>query len=209
MIVVLHLGFRQRGPAVNAPVHGLLALVDNVAFDELSECAYDVRLIAESHRQVRLVPLAADAEPLELLRHDSDEALGISAAGAPDVGRRHVALLRAELTVDFQLNRQPVAVVARHVGRVEAGHRPRLHDEVFEDLVEGCPEVNLAVGVGRAIVEDELGCTAAPCADLTVQVHRFPSRDGLRFSGLQVGLHRKTCAGQVYRVFPLGHKPSF
>jgi hypothetical protein len=56
--------------------------------------------IAEVHRQVRVVPVAEHAEPLELVGHDADEALGVGAARAPDVGARHVLLLRPELAID-------------------------------------------------------------------------------------------------------------
>ena len=208
MVLVLDLGFGQRRAAVDAPVHRLLALVDEAALDELAERARDVRLIPRVHRQVVVVPVAEDHQPLELVGHHVDEAPGVVAAGAADVGDRHVALLRPKLAIDLQLDRQAVAVVARHVGHVEAGHRPRLDDEVLQDLVERRAEVDLAVGVRRTVVEDELRRAAALLANLPVQVHRLPARERLRLGRLQVGLHRKTCARQVDRVFPLGHKPS-
>ena len=139
VILVLDLGFGQRRAAVDAPVHRLLPLVDEAALDELAERPRDVRLIARVHRQVVVVPVAEDHQPLELARHHVDEAAGVVTAGAANLGHRHVALLRAELAIDFQLDRQTVAVVARQVRRVEAGHRPRLDDEVLENLVERVP----------------------------------------------------------------------
>ena len=68
MILVLDFRLGQRGPAMNAPVHRLLALVDEPLFDEPAERARDRRLILEVHRQVRVVPGAEDAEALKLLR---------------------------------------------------------------------------------------------------------------------------------------------
>ena len=103
-----------------------------------------------------MLPVAEDAEPLEFLGHDADEALGVGAAGAAEVRHAHLALLRAELAVDLQLDRQAVAVVAGHVRRVEARHRPGLHDEVLEHLVQRRAEVDLSVGVRRTVVQDEL-----------------------------------------------------
>ena len=35
-------------------------------------------------------------------------------------------------------------------------HRAVLDDNVLEDLVESVPDVNIAVGVGRAVVENKL-----------------------------------------------------
>ena len=52
------------------------------------------------------------------------------------------------------LDRQAVAVPAGDVGAVEAPHRQRADDEVLEHLVEQVPHVDLAVGVGRAVVQD-------------------------------------------------------
>ena len=152
-----------------------------------------------------MLPVAEDPEPLELLGHHADEALGVGAAGAAEVRDAHLALLRPELAIDLELDRQPVAVVARDVGRVEARHRPRLHDEVLEDLVERGAEVDLAVGVRRAVVQDELGRALPLRANLPVQVHGLPAGERLRLGGRQVRLHREPRAGQVERVLPVGH----
>ena len=90
VILVLDFRFGQRGAAVDAPVDRLLALVDEPLLDEPAERARDRRLVLEVHRQVRVVPGAEDAEPLELLGHRADEALGVRAAGAAEVGDRHL-----------------------------------------------------------------------------------------------------------------------
>ena len=88
--------------------------------------------------------------------HRADEALGVGAAGAAEIGDRHLALLRAELAIDLQLDRQAMAVVADDVRRVEPGHRSRLDDEILQDLVHRRADVDVAVGVGRAVVQHEL-----------------------------------------------------
>ena len=205
VLFVLDFRFGERRAAVDAPVDGLLALVDQPGLDELTQRARDRRLVLERHRQVRVLPVAEDPEPLEFLRHHADEARRVRAARAAEVGDAHVALLRAEFAIDLQLDRQAVAVVARHVGRVEAGHRSRLDDEVLEDLVERRAEMDLPVGVRRTVVEDELRASLPRRADLPVEVHRRPSRERLRLGGRQVGLHREPRAGQVERVLPVGH----
>ena len=153
MRLVLDLGFGERGAAMRAPVHGLLALVDHVLLDELAERAHDRRLVFELHRLVRIVPGADDAEPLEVAALDVDVLLGVGAAGAAEIRRAHLALLRAELAIDLQLDRQAVTIPARDVRRVEAGHVVRLDDEVLEDLVERGADVDLAVGVRRAVMQ--------------------------------------------------------
>ena len=159
--LVLDLGLGQRGAVLRAPVHRLLALVDHVLGDELAQRPDDRRLVGEGHRQVRVVPQADDAEPLEVAALDLDVLLGVGAAGAAEVGGRHRALLRAQLAVDLELDRQAVAVPPGQVGGVEAEHVVRLDDEVLEDLVERGADVDLAVGVGRAVVQQV--AAARPC----------------------------------------------
>ena len=205
MVAVLDLGLGQRGAAVDAPVHRLLALVDEALLDEATERAGDVRLVAGAHRDVRPLPLAEDEELLELLRHDANEAIRRRAAGAAHIGNRHVAFLRSELTIDLQFDRQAVTVVARHIGRIESGHRLRLDDDVLQHLVERVSEMDVPVGVRRAVMQDELRSRLPRSAQLAVEVHCVPllTRGGL--GRLQIRLHRKTCAGQVHRVFPFGH----
>jgi hypothetical protein len=62
------------------------------------------------------VPVAEHAKALKLSAHDADEALRERAAGATEIRGRQLALLRAELTIDLQLDRQAVAVVAGMYG---------------------------------------------------------------------------------------------
>ncbi len=56
VILVFDFRFRERGAAVNAPVHRLLALVDQPLLDEPAERPRDGGLVAEIHRQVRARP---------------------------------------------------------------------------------------------------------------------------------------------------------
>ena len=156
-----------------------------------------------------MIPVAEDAEPLELVAHHVDEPLGVGAAGAPEIGERHLALLRAELAVDLQLDRQAVAVAAGHVRRVVAHHRARLDDEILQDLVHRRADVDLAVGVGRAVVQDELRRPAPALANPPVQAHLLPARERLRLGRRQVRLHREVGPRQVERVFPVRHLSPF
>ena len=122
--LVFDLRFGKRRSAMDAPVHRLLALVDQPLLDETPERARDCRLIPVVHRQIRLIPGAENAKPLELLRHRSYEPLGVRAARATELGHAHVALLGPQFLVDLQFDRQAVTVVAHDVRRIEAGHRP-------------------------------------------------------------------------------------
>src|SRR5689334_1839926 len=117
-----------------------------------------------------MLPVAADAEPTELLALDVDELLRVLAARLADRDVRHLALLAAELLVDLLLDRQAVAVPAGNVGRVEAHHRAAAHDAVLEDLVHRRAEVDVPVRVRRTVVEDELRLSGAGGADLRLEI---------------------------------------
>jgi len=129
LILVLDLGLSERGAVVHAPVHGLEVLVDQTASDEAAELARDDRLVRRIHRDVGIVPVAEDSEPLELAPLDVDEPVRVLAALAALLDRIHrvthvsAALVETELLVDLVLDRQPVTIPARYVDRVEAGHR--------------------------------------------------------------------------------------
>ena len=186
-------------------MHGLLALVDEPLLDEPSQGARDRGLIPEVHRDVGMIPVAEDAEALEFLRHHADEALRVAAARPAEVGHRHVAPPRTELALDAKLDRQTVTIVARDVRRVVARHRARLDDEVLQDLVERRSEVDLAVRVRGAIVQDEFRRAFTALRDLPVEVHGLPPGEPLRLGRREVGLHREVGPRQIDGVLPLGH----
>ena len=85
MFGVLHFRLGQGGLIVNAPMDGLLALVDHVFLDELSEFPRDRRFIGISHGQIGSLPAPENAEAFELLALNIDEAGGVLAAGLADL----------------------------------------------------------------------------------------------------------------------------
>jgi hypothetical protein len=161
VVFVLDLGLREGRPAVDAPVDRLLALVDHALLDERSQSPDDGGLIREVHRQVGVRPVAEHAQPLEARPLEVDEPFGVGPARATEFGHAHLALLRTQLAIDLQLDRQTVTVPARHVRRVVPRHGLGFDHEVLEHLVECGAKVNATVGVRRPIVKDELPCAMA------------------------------------------------
>ena len=119
-VLVLDLGLGQRRAAVEAPVHRLQAAVDVALLQQLAERADLVGLVAEGHRQVGIVPVAEHAEALEVRLLPLDLLGRVGARKALRLLGRQVL---AVLLLDLHLDRQAVAVPARHVRRVEAGQR--------------------------------------------------------------------------------------
>ncbi len=61
MLLVLDLGFGERGFVVDAPVDGAEAFVDETLLEEVVEGFDDAGFVAEGHRQVWVVPATKDA----------------------------------------------------------------------------------------------------------------------------------------------------
>ena len=132
------------------------------------------------------------AEPLEILALHVDELGGVVATEPADLDLAELGLLRrAELLLDLVLDRQAVAIPARNVGRLEARHALVLHDHVFDDLVEGVTEVDVAVGVGRTVVQQVARPTGTRGEAGSVHVEALPLRQDLRLARGQIGAHRK------------------
>src|SRR6185436_10529836 len=65
-VLVFDLGFGERAAAFDAPVHGLEAPVEQAVLPDLPNGADLARLGGEVHRLVRVVPVAQDAQALEV-----------------------------------------------------------------------------------------------------------------------------------------------
>ena len=76
---------------------------------------------------------------------------------------------------DLPLDGQAVAIPARHIIRVLAHHLLGADHRVLEDLVEPRADMDVAVRIGRPIVEDELLAALSGFAQQLVQVHVLPA----------------------------------
>ena len=197
VVLVLHLGLGQRREARRAPVDRLQSAVHPTRADELPQLAQDVRLVPELHRPIRVAPVPQAAQPLELLPLDVDELLGVGAAQLPLLGDGHLARLGPKLPVHLVLDGQPVAVPARHVGRVVAEHGSGLDDHVLQDLVQRVPHVDVAVGIRGSVVQDPARPPLPDLPQRLVQRHLLPLAQELRLPLGEVGLHGKLGLGQV------------
>ena len=194
VIVILDLGIGQGGLLDHRPHDRLGALVEPAIHDKLADLAGDLRFRREGHRQVRLFPVTGDAEPLEFLGLDIDPFLGELTAFLAELDDRDSVLVEtlfAVLFLDLPLDRQTVTVPAGHVVRVLAEHLLRAVDDVLQHLVERMAHMQVAVRVGRAVMQDELLGAGAALAQLLPEADLFPMRQNLRLTGRQVAAHRE------------------
>ena len=98
---------------------------------------------------------------------------------------------------DGVFNRQAVAVPTGDVLRIKASQLAGLDDHVLEHFVEGVANVQLAIGIGRPIVQHKQGLAQARQAQFFVQTLVRPGFGPSGFAFGQVSAHGKRGVGQV------------
>ncbi len=122
-----------------------------------------------------IIPIAGDAEAFEFFFLNLNPVRGELAALLAELKNGDVVFVLPLLAVallDLPFDGQPVAIPAWDIVGVEAHHLLGAHDDVLEDLIQGVADVEVAVGVGRAVVEDEL---LAPLGGSHAGGYRGPS----------------------------------
>ncbi len=201
VVGVLDLCLRESGPAGQAPVHGLRSLVHRPGLHESTEFPQDPRLVVERHGPVRVFPVPQDPESPELLPLDVDELRGVVAAETSLLLRGDRFLPAPQGFVYLVLDRQSVAVPPGDVLRPGAGHASVLDDDVLQQFVESVSDVDMAVRVGGAVVEDELRVSPALLHHPVIQAFVFPPGKDFRFSLRQIRAHREPGLREVQRGF--------
>ncbi len=206
LVVVLDLGLGERCLFDGRPHDGFRALVERAVHQEFHEFLGDHAFGVEVHRQVGIGPVARDAQALELVALDVDPAFGEAAAFLAEIDDGDVVLvlaLRAVLLLDLPLDGQAVAVPAGDVAGVEAHHLVRADDHVLDRLVQRVPDVEVAVRVRRAVMQDERGAVRF-FAQAVVDADLLPMLQPARLAVGQPRAHREIGLGQVQGVFVVG-----
>ena len=101
-------------------------------------------------------------------------------------------------------NRQAVAVPAGDVLRVKASQLLGLDDHVLEHFVQRVADVQLAVGVRRAVVQHKQGSTLPGIAQFFVEALLVPGLHPGRLALGQIAPHGKGRVGQVQGAAVIG-----
>ena len=148
-----------------------------------------------------MLPVGVDAEAFESLALDAHVLRGPFAAKPAQLGLAgFLHLVGAQGHLDHVLDGLAVAIPTGHIGREIAALRMAFVHEVLDDLVEGMPDMDGAVGVRRAVMQDER------LAVLVLLEHRFvdmlllPFLQALRLGCGQVAAHREIRLREIHRV---------
>ena len=153
-------------------------------------------------REIRVIPISIDAKALEAFALDIHVLLRPFAAQTTkrrliDLGH----LLRAERDLDHVLDRLAMTIPSRNVRREIAALRMGLVHEILQDLVERMPQVNRAIGIRRAIVQDERTSVLVLFEHLMVNVDVVPKLKTGRLILREIASHRKISFGQIHGFF--------
>ncbi len=174
LVHVFDLGLGQRRTAVAAPVHRLVAAHHVAVGNDAPERADDAGLEGKIHREIGMAPVADHAETNEILALPVHLHARVFTAGLAEFRRLDLDAGLADFFLDGMLDRQAVTIPARHVGRVEPAQGPGLDDDVLENLVDRVADVDVAVGIGRAVVQD-IFRTVASLLRAASRRDRFPA----------------------------------
>ncbi len=205
VILVFHLRLGQRGLFHHRPHHRLGAAIKQPVRREFHDFGRDPRLGLEGHGRIGTLPFSGDAKPLELLALHRKPFLGIGAAfpakgdhrGGIGKVRFFEPLGAIILLLDLPFDRQSVAVPARHIGAVLAQHALAAGHDVLEDFIQRMADVDIAVGVGRPVVQHEFRASGGDLAQLPGQPGFLPASEDFGLGLGQARAHRKIRHGQI------------
>ena len=158
LVALRDLMVRQPGPAARAVGRDAVVLYEQAPVVDLLERPPHRLDVARVHRAVGVVGVDPVRHPpgqglkLTDVTHDRGAAGGVELRDPVDLD---VALSgEAELLLDGELDRQPVAVPASLTGHVPALHGLEAREQVLEDPRLDVVRARLAVGRRRSLVED-------------------------------------------------------
>ena len=115
----------------------------------------------------------------------------------PQFYRRNCTVFYADGLHCLQFDWQSVSIPARYIWGAETAHVFILYNEVFQCLVQGSSQVNLAVRIRRSIVKNVFRLSLILGDHLLIQILVFPFLQGIRFPFRQISTHGKICLGQI------------
>ena len=205
-VVIFDLGLGEGRFFDGRPHHRFGALIKRAVHQELHELFSDYTLGMEIHGKIRLRPVACDAHALELVALDVDPPGSEIAAFGPEFVDWHLILVTALFAVllfDLPFDRQPVAIPPRNVACVKAHHLVAAHDHILDRFIQRVPDVQMPVGIGRAIMQRERGAPRF-FAQTVIDADVFPPGQPLRLAFRQACAHREISARQVQGLFIFG-----
>ena len=170
---------------------------------DLTEGTHDVGLGRKVHGEIRIFPVAEHTEADEIALLQLHLFARILAAGRAEFGMGDLYPRLAFFLLYVVLDRQAVTVPAGNVGRIETAHRLSLNDKVFQRFINRVAKVQLAVRIGRTVVQDEFGFADVFVGNALIDIQLLPAREHFGLALGKAGLHRKFRKRQIECLFEI------
>ncbi len=160
LIAQADLGGGERRPATGAEGNDLVAQVEQVLLPQALEGPPDALDVVVGHRHVGVVQIHPEGNPFghappgAFIGHHRLPALPVE--GLDPVGLDRLLAREAQAFLHLDLHRQTVTIPARLAADPEASHRLVAREQVLVGSGLDMVDSRIAVGGGRALVEDEL-----------------------------------------------------
>ncbi|MPN19943.1 hypothetical protein SDC9_167318 [bioreactor metagenome] len=115
----------------------------------------------------------------------------------PELTHRQLVPLHLFILEDGGLDGQAMGVPSGHIGGAVARHVPVPHDHVLENFVQGGADVDVAVGVGRAVVQHKFGLAGVLLHELLIDAGLLKGLQHGRLPLGQARAHGEVGAGEI------------
>ena len=191
IVLIFDLGLGKRGFVLRAPVDGLQTLIDVALAEHLAKDLDLLRLKMPVHGAVGMRPVAHDTQTLEACHLPLNKIFGKFFTGIAELGDGHGLVIELVFLDDRGFNRHAVVIPAGRIGRIVAAHGIGTDDEILQRLVQRMAHVDIAVGEGRAVMQNEGGLALVLFEQQGINIDFVPVFQHTRLTGRQTGTHRE------------------
>ena len=186
---ILDLRLGQRGAIFGAPVYSLHALVDIALLGHLTKDLHLAGLKLRAQSQVGVVEVALHTQTFELFVHHINVLGGKLAADAAQFQLGNAGLFVPQGAQCLELDGQTMGIIAGHIGGAVALHVLATDDDILDNLIQSSAHMDAAVGIRRAVMQDEAGMTLIVADHLLVDMVLLPVFQHFGFLFGQAGPH--------------------
>ena len=158
-------------------------------------------------RDVRVIPVSNAAKALELI------ALTVEIRHrklAADLSQFHIGnrggITDARLFASLEFRGKTMRIPTGHIRSLESRHIAMTHNDILKRFIQSRTEMNITVGIRRAVMQNEHGLTLVLLHQLLVDSILLPLLQHRGLALRESCLHRKFCFREIQRLFViLGH----
>ena len=110
----------------------------------------------------------------------------------------------AKLFFNLDLDWHAVAIPSRHILRIKTIKLTGFDDHIFQNFIDRVADMNITIGIGRAVMQNKFRSTDAHLANTLIQIFFLPLGHPLRLTFGHIAAHRKRGLGHVDRIFTIG-----